>query len=211
MSIRKHKKAANGAGSVKWYPSMRRYVGQVRRNGKILTRKYGKLGERSSTEQQLLWLKLQPYLSADPDADTTLTVWSALNAYASRRTRGGREIAPATRDRYREIVKCLDGPVGAKRVIDVKSSDVEKALDAITSERGASMARTRQIAYKLLRAVFEKALNDGLITRNVVKAVEAPQYHRKERRASLRPASSTSSSERTLNSGAQTTRCFGLL
>ncbi|MGA8098152.1 MAG: hypothetical protein WB810_05760 [Candidatus Cybelea sp.] len=175
MSVRKHKKAPNGAGSVKWYPSMRRIVGQVTRNGKIIARKYGKPGENSTVEKMVVWAKLQPYVTLDAETDASLTVKAALDMYASRS-----KLAPSTRDRYKKAITYLDR-LGAKRVIEVKPSDIRNTIDAIESERGAKMDRTRQIVHKLLRAVFEHAVDAGLITRNPVKAVDTPQYRREEK------------------------------
>jgi integrase len=172
---KKSTKAGNGRGSVKWYPSMRRIVGQVRRNGKIIARKYGKPGENSRAAEMVVWAKLQPYLTLDAETDASLTVKAALDLYAARP-----KLAPSTRDRYKKVINYFDR-LGAKRVIDVKPSDIRRTIDAIESERGAKMDRTRQIAYKLLRAVFEDALDDGLIARNPVKAVDTPEYRREEK------------------------------
>jgi integrase len=176
VTVRKYKKAANGEGSVKWYPSMRRIVGQVRRNGKIIARKYGIPGVNTAAEEKVVWTKLKAFLDLPEGADASTTVKSALTAYMSRA-----KLAPSTRFRYTTASALLDDRFTAKRVIDVKSSDIRTAIESITSERGAKMDRTRQIVYKLLCAIFARALDDGLITRNPVRAVETPQYHREEK------------------------------
>ncbi|MGB7049499.1 MAG: tyrosine-type recombinase/integrase [Candidatus Cybelea sp.] len=176
MRVRKYKKAANGEGSVKWYPSMRRIVGQVRRGGKIIARKYGTPGVNTAVEEQIVWAQLRPFVDLPAEADASTTVGSALTAYVSRA-----KLAPSTRSRYATAGAYLSDRFTAKRVIDVKPSDIRAALESITSERGAKMDRTKQIVYKLLCAVFARALGDALITRNAVKAVEMPQYHRKEK------------------------------
>ncbi|MGC1986359.1 MAG: hypothetical protein WA668_13320, partial [Candidatus Cybelea sp.] len=155
---------------------MRRIVGQVRRGGKIIARKYGTPGVNTAVEEQIVWAQLRPFVDLPAEADASTTVGSALTAYVSRA-----KLAPSTRSRYATAGAYLSDRFTAKRVIDVKPSDIRAALESITSERGAKMDRTKQIVYKLLCAVFARALGDALITRNAVKAVEMPQYHRKEK------------------------------
>lgn len=102
---RKPRKAANGAGSVKWYPSARRYVGQAKRDGRIVKRVYGTRGERSPAEEIKVWAELKPYLNLPAETNPTAAVQAYMDAYADRAT-----LAPRTRDCYRRATRSVARP-----------------------------------------------------------------------------------------------------
>ena len=78
-------------------------------------------------------------------------------------------------------MKLLSG-LAPLRLIDVQPDDIEKALKGIKGDpkRGATMARTRQIAYMFLHGVFRKAVKKRVITFNPCDGVDAPKWHREE-------------------------------
>jgi hypothetical protein len=75
MSARKHKKAANGEGSVKWSKSYRRWVGQatLQRPGQAPARKkvYGPPGNDSTAARQIVEHKLSQYVGPGRAGDAT--------------------------------------------------------------------------------------------------------------------------------------------
>ena len=78
-------------------------------------------------------------------------------------------------------MKLLSG-LAPLRLINVQPDDIEKALKGIKGDpkRGATMARTRQIAYMFLHGVFRKAVKKRVITFNPCDGVDAPKWHREE-------------------------------
>ncbi len=173
---KKTPKAANGHGSVRWYPSAWRYVGQVKRDGRIVKRVYGTRGERSPAEQIKVWAELKPYLNLPAEANPTASVQAYMDAYADRGT-----LVPRTRDCYRQAAKYL-ARLGAKRLIDITPGDIRVAVGSIAgaAKRGKTMNRTRQIAYTMLHGIFEQALRERIVAFNPVDAVTAPKYQREE-------------------------------
>jgi len=177
--------------------------GSRTRHGKTIARKYGKIGENSTAEKKLVWAQLRPFLSIAVGSNANRTVKEALDAYANRQ-----KVRPNTRERYKTAITYLDR-LGAKRMIEVRPSDIENALDSINSNRGKPMARTRQMVYKLLRVIFEKALNDGLITRNPSKRSMRHNTIAKRKHAFSRRSNKASSEKLTSSAAVRTTRRFG--
>lgn len=173
------KKRTNGAGSVRPYPkdappSQQRLIGTVTRSGKIVKRVYGAWGKLTKADELVMWTALKPYLDLPVTSDGTATVQMYMDDFAKRAT------APSTRDRYKRAISYLP-TFGAKRMIDVKPSDIEDALAGIQgeAERGATMNRTRQIAYDVLSGAFKRAeKKTRILSFNPMDAVEKPKYRR---------------------------------
>lgn len=182
-------KARNGAGSVRWSDSKDRYRGQATRNGKVIKTIYGRVGVKSPAEKMIVKEALKPYLELPEEVDATLTVQTAVATYCNNPKR-----AASTRARNKAAAKnyvndlldektgaLIERRLGSKRLIDVRPGDVEKTLDAMKSKRGATMDRSRMLVYKMLKAVFKRAVKRGMITRNPVDAIDAPEYARVEK------------------------------
>jgi len=183
-------KAANGSGSVKFYPSMNRIVGKCYHDGKPI-KKYGRLGVGSkpgteyNAEAAVVWNMLKPYLDAEPESDKMLTVRAMIDAFLK-----GKDMRDSTRERYMKVIYQKDGALqpwmqslAPMRAIEVKPSDVTKAFGGVVSTRGAKMARTRQLLHRLLRAAFNFGpIRDGSMTKNPAAAKGiAPKYEREEK------------------------------
>jgi integrase len=174
-------KARNGSGSLKWSPSKDRYVGQAKRNGKVIKTIYGVVGVKSPAEKLIVAQRLKPYLELPEDADAAITVESALKKFCDNP-----DLRPTTRSSYRAMSKnhvydlldkegaLIERRLGSKRVMDVRTGDIEKTLAAISPTK----ARTRLLVYKMLRAIFKSAVRRRQITFNPVEAIDAPKYAR---------------------------------
>lgn len=166
-------KAANGAGSVRWTPSMDRIVGKITRDGKVVKRVLGTVGVKGPVEERRVRELLKPFLDLPENADPFVTMQTLMEAFAARKS-----VQPATRVRYKKAIKYLDR-LGAMRLIDVKPPDIQRALDDLTGTReGATMNRTRQIAYDVISGVFTQAMKERKLTYNPVIAVDKPSYRR---------------------------------
>lgn len=172
---RKHKKAANGEGSVRWSKSYRRWVAQatLRRPGQppIRKRAYGPRGNDSSAARQIVEASLAAYLGPERAADATAPLRLFLDEYASRP-----KLASNTRAFYSFLIEGHLERLGAKPLIDVKAADIEDALASV-----ADKPRTQQALWKLLNGVFEAAIRKDMIGRNPAQRVERPSYRREEK------------------------------
>lgn len=177
MTARKYKKPAkrpNGAGSITWSKCYRRWVGQasLRCPGQQPIRKriYGPRGDDSSAARQIVKTNLAAYLGLERAADATARLKSFLVEFASRPT-----LASNTRAFYLKLVEKYLDRLGAKALNAVKADDIERVLDDV-----ANKPRTAQAIWKLLNAVFQKAVRKRMIAYNPALQTDAPSYSRKQ-------------------------------
>ena len=176
--VGKRKKRAYGEGyTVKWFPSYNRIVGQVRRNGSIIARKYGRPGVDTPAEKKVVLALLKKWIELPATTDARGTVRAAIESYCARTS-----LEPRSRDRYKETAGYVCEALLSKRVIDVTDTDMTEAIAAIKGDpkRGATMDRTREMVFVLLRGAFNQQIKKRVITFNPIKAVEKPKYLREK-------------------------------
>ena len=112
-----------------------------------------------------------------PDQRRTTAAWLETWLATSVRPR----LRSRTVESYESTVKRYIAPsVGRIPVARLSPDDVARMLSEL--ERRALSARTRRYALTVLRASLQRALEVGVVTRNVAKLVHPPKQDRTERR-----------------------------
>jgi hypothetical protein len=121
------------------------------------------------------------------------TVSEYLDEYFVGATRGRRE---STKVSYRDAFRPVRERLGTRNLQSVTKADIERLVDWMLTEgrkRGGKPGtglgpRSVRLTLGRLKAAFEMAMDEGRLTRNVVKLVTPPEYTPKERHLVNRPS-----------------------